>query len=195
MGSIHGVLPRAEHLGSGTKSSSAAGSPSFACSTHKWRSLRVVTTLLWLILEYFRINSGGQNFRAATSRGAILHQELNNMRICCHYNHLYFNKSHWTVVLLTCSPSVYDGFLVTPVGLTWRQLYTSSYVTSVCSHCFSGKIQFAAEIIFPKSAFFFFFPLPSDCNTCSDSTSVWLSSFDWKKNTSSENRCLNSAAP
>lgn len=52
----------------------AAESPSFACSTCK-RSLGVVTALLCLILEYFRINSGGQNFRAATSRGAILHGE------------------------------------------------------------------------------------------------------------------------
>lgn len=52
----------------------AAESPSFACSTCK-RSLGAGTALLCLILEYFRINPGGQNFTAATSRGAILHGE------------------------------------------------------------------------------------------------------------------------
>lgn len=97
--------------------------------------------LLWLVLEYLRINSGEWNFRVMTPREHSLHQKWSNLKyfvsttICTS-----LKQPHWKKVLLPTSLSI-DDVHQPCMTASCEGRATSFCITAVCNHYYSRHIQ------------------------------------------------------
>lgn len=91
--------------------------------------------------EHSEVESGGQNFRRATSREDSSHQGQNNQKFFCQFNRLCtsMKQLRWKTPLHS-SPSV-DHVYLSHTRASHEGRAASFCVTAVRSHCISGRTQ------------------------------------------------------